>query len=639
MAVFYNPHTCLHVLPPVSLQTWHAHAEFCLRCGQRDRALVSTRNALEIDPTYAPALLLLAGLQLEAFLSSSTASQPPAASTPEGAEAGPGSESAATVEGGAEAARQLLDEALVAGHALLAASDEQGQGLAWALLALVYQSMPGTEGACRRNLPWASCRQVLSLRERQGLDGLPAAAAVDANGFFQLWRVLVQMQLPAAATAAQAAVPLLQRSAAALGDDAEAARLETMLLCRSPADVAGEGDQTLAEAATTARRLVRRAGAVPAAAAPALLLQAEVAWRRGSLDEVVTYCQRAQGALRYACPLEVHLRLAEALMLLGQPQYAADALAAAAAPPPVGGDGDSDGAEGAAAALRSSPLLWLLLGRACLAAGDADGADAALTESNLLDPDLPEPWGLLALLAARQARWRDVLHALSRGRSVGLADAEALSAVAGEYESVGRWEEAVGVLQWAVQAASEQGAGGLGLELQRRLARAHAALGNARDARAVVDAAAQAAATEAQAQAQEEAQLQAAADKAAAAAAAAEVVGDESAEQEAGGVEPKGSDADAVAAVAAARAEAEAAAAGEGVRHVLLEELHLWRDALPVDAPMGVDELVSAAEAEGQAVQADGGALSGDGQAWGPDAPADGFASEQSGYAPIAAPS
>lgn len=598
---------------------------------------MSTRNALEIDPTYAPALLLLAGLQLEAFLSSSTVPQTPLASISARAEAG--SEAAgAAVEGGAEAARQLLDEALVAGHALLAASDEQGQGLAWALLALVYQSMPGTEGACRRNLPWASCRQVLSLRERQGLDGLPAAAAVDANGFFQLWRVLVQMQLPAAATAAQAAVPLLQRSAAALGDDAEAARLETTLLCRSPADGTGEGDLTLAEAATTARRLVRRAGAVPAAAAPALLLQAEVAWRRGSLDEVVTYCQRAQGALRYACPLEVHLRLAEALMLLGQPQYAADALAAAAAPPD-GGDGGSDGAEGAAAALRSSPLLWLLLGRACLAAGDADGADAALTESNLLDPELPELWGLLALLAARQARWRDVLHALSRGRSVGLTDAEALSAVAGEYESVGRWEEAVGVLQWAVRAAGEQGAAGLGLELQRRLARAHAALGNARDARAVVDAAAQAAAAEAQAQAQAQAQLQAAADKAAAAAAAAEVVGDESAGQEAGGVEPKGSDADAVAAVAAARAEAEAAAAGEGVRHVLLEELHLWRDALPVDAPMGVDELVSAAEAEGQAVQADGGALSGDGQAWGPDAPADGFASEQSGYAPIAAPS
>lgn len=620
---------CSH---PVPLQTWQAHAEFCLRCGQRDRTLVSARNALEIDPTYAPALLLLAGLQLEAFLSSSTASQPPLASISARAEAGSGSEAAVAVEGGAEAARQLLDEALVAGHALLAASDEQGQGLAWALLALVYQSMPGTEGACRRNLPWASCRQVLSLRERQGLDGLPAAAAVDANGFFQLLRVLVQMQLPAAATAAQAAVPLLQRSAAALGDNAEATRLETTLLSCSPADLAGEGDQTLAEAATTARRLVRRAGSEPATVAPALLLQAEVAWRRGSLDEVVTYCQRAQGALQYACPLEVHLRLAEALMLLGQPQYAADALAAAVAPPPDGGDGGSEGSEGAAAALRSSPLLWLLLGRACLAAGDADGADAALTESNLLDPELPEPWGLLALLAARQARWRDVLHALSRGRSVGLADAEALSAVAGEYESVGRWEEAVGVLQWAVRAASEQGAGGLGLELQRRLARTHAALGNARDARAVVDAAAQAAAAEAQA----DALMQAAADKAAAEAAAAEAVGDEGAEQEAGGVEPQGSDAEAVAAVVQARAETDAAAAGEGLRQVLLEELHLWRDALPVDAPMGVDELMSAAEAEGQA---DGRAASGDGQAWGPDAPADGFASEQSGYAPIAAPS
>ena len=77
--------------------------------------------------------------------------------------------------------------------------------------------------------------------------------------------------------------------------------------------------------------------------------------------------------------------LAEAFLALGQPQYASDSLAMAL----------SD------AAMRASPILWLLAGRAAIQNGHADAAEAAFIEANLLDPELPDPWGWLALLASR----------------------------------------------------------------------------------------------------------------------------------------------------------------------------------------------------------------------------------------------
>ena len=72
-------------------------------------------------------------------------------------------------------------------------------------------------------------------------------------------------------------------------------------------------------------------------------------------------------------------------MRIGQPQCAADSLSA------VLGDRPAS----------ASPLLWLLAGRASITCGEAAAADAALTEANLLDSELPEPWGWLGLLAAR----------------------------------------------------------------------------------------------------------------------------------------------------------------------------------------------------------------------------------------------
>lgn len=63
-----------------------------------------------------------------------------------------------------------------------------------------------------------------------------------------------------------------------------------------------------------------------------------------------------------------------------------------------------------------SPLLWLIAGRAALACGDAAAADAALCEANALDPQLAEPWGLLALVSARTGQWDDAAAALAQVR-------------------------------------------------------------------------------------------------------------------------------------------------------------------------------------------------------------------------------
>jgi cytochrome c-type biogenesis protein CcmH/NrfG len=77
-------------------------------------------------------------------------------------------------------------------------------------------------------------------------------------------------------------------------------------------------------------------------------------------------------------------------MRVSQPQCAADSLLRAAES--TGNSADHH---------ISSPLLWLLIGRAYMQTGQLEHADMALSQSNLLDPELPEPWGLLALISVR----------------------------------------------------------------------------------------------------------------------------------------------------------------------------------------------------------------------------------------------
>ena len=108
--------------------------------------------------------------------------------------------------------------------------------------------------------------------------------------------------------------------------------------------------------------------------------------------------------------------------------------------------------------------------------GVEEQADLAFTEANVLDPELPEPWGWLALLAARYVqafcsnchldddwaevllllcrsrRWLDCSRALDQGRRVGLDDASILADVSATYEETGRLTEAADVLKWAASS-------------------------------------------------------------------------------------------------------------------------------------------------------------------------------------------
>lgn len=168
-------------------------------------------QALEVDPKHSPSLLLLSAVSLNQLIKASSG-------------------------GSKEQAKALVDRALVAGWALLEASPEGAKGLPWALLSLVYangergrrQGMrtggrrahqgsaggclpeegslitvasppcflaadPSLPGATRKNLPWASCRQVLSKLERACLaEGRPAR---EANPFLELWTEAQKLQL------------------------------------------------------------------------------------------------------------------------------------------------------------------------------------------------------------------------------------------------------------------------------------------------------------------------------------------------------------------------------------------------------------------------------------------------------------
>jgi len=232
----------------------------------------------------------------------------------------------------------------------------------------------------------------------------------------------------------------------------------------------------LEEAATRIRAAARAAALTDVRP---LILRGHLLLLQGAYGDAINAYQR--GLSQRTCPLEVHLRLASAYMRTQQPQYAADVLTAAA------------GAGGPAA---RSPLLWLMAGRASLEAGDADVARVALMEANLLDPELPEPWGLLTLLAARQDRWQEAEQALSRGLALGLRDTWTAGGIAAEYERAGRWRQAADVLRVALAAADaassrpDVNAAAVLFQLRCRLISALVLLSEAAEARRELDQAA-----------------------------------------------------------------------------------------------------------------------------------------------------
>ncbi|KAG1676930.1 hypothetical protein FOA52_014806 [Chlamydomonas sp. UWO 241] len=490
---------------------WHAHGASCARRGELGAALASARGALEVGPTHAPSLLLLAACSLESILVGMAAQDAAAAAAAAEAEAqaqaaaAAAAEAEAEAEGGAAEASgaeapaagtagepavpppyavdaDALEAACVAATDLLAAG-EPGSPLPWALLSLAYALDPQLPGPSRANGAWASCRAMLSTIERSALSrGLPPAAA---NGHAQLGDAAGALALARVARAALAAAPRLARSYAGLSYGANLGAARDALACGRLADAAA------------AARVAARAGRAATGAVPVepVRMQADAAWRQGRPDDAVRLLQgalRAAGPRHAHAPVSLHLHLGEAFLAAGQPRCCVDHLSAVVADTRVGADADADaspGDDGAAAqqgasSHAASPLLWLLAGRGALACGDAAGADVALTEANLLDPELPEPWGLLALLSVKAGRWGDARAALGQGRVVGLANASVLGQVAEAFEGAGRWGDAAGALEWALSADP---ATPDAVSLMCRLAGAHVHLGNARIARELIE--------------------------------------------------------------------------------------------------------------------------------------------------------
>ncbi|GAX79641.1 hypothetical protein CEUSTIGMA_g7082.t1 [Chlamydomonas eustigma] len=479
---------------------WYDHATFSMRLGHLDSALSSARKCLEINPAHPGALLLTAAVTLTQAVRQLAVRDTEVAGVVQSSEIS-----------------SLMETACVAGHALVVVSGNE-QGIPWAFLAILYSKEPSLPGPNRHNQPWSRCRQQLSLLERRALAAQQPPA--EANAFFQLRNIMLTMHLPELADLAEVAMPLLQRSYKGLQCLAlDVASLQRVLIPGGPADQSGtvaDGImKKLKEAGLLARRCARQAEAAHAAATSmaqssaaaaaaaateeagdlaaepsgipeegvsastslllqVVLMQAEISWRLGLTDAAILIYQKAVNladSISYT-PTKVHLKIAEAFMRVSQPQCAIDSLLKVAeSSQPASSENHS-----------SSPLLWLLVGRAYMQIGQMENADMALSQSNLLDPELPEPWGLLALISVRVQRWSDASKALSQGKRVGLQEAEVLALVAAEYEVAGRWEQASEVLAWAVKCQAQPR-----FEDLYRLIQAHVRLYNAKEARRYLD--------------------------------------------------------------------------------------------------------------------------------------------------------
>ena len=93
---------------------WQDRAEFSVRAGSLEAALVSVRAALEIAPAHLPALLLLSAASLTLHLRQAVSDEAPAHTL-------------------------NLETARVAAHALVEAQGPD-VSLPWAMLALVYSN-------------------------------------------------------------------------------------------------------------------------------------------------------------------------------------------------------------------------------------------------------------------------------------------------------------------------------------------------------------------------------------------------------------------------------------------------------------------------------------------------------------------
>lgn len=380
------------LLAKTSAQVWYDYGAYCLRRGHagRGRGEQCFREALALEPTHRGALLALLGC-----------------SVAEGRATDP----------------QYLQTAEATAHRLLEVEGSASLG-PWAAMALVYKA-----GGDAKRSELASCEQELGRLER----ALSASADAGAQGghlakaFVELaMQLLDTLALPSEALLALDMAAGLRHWPAA-GEATHTAHALGVALCE---EALGRGAALLA-AGPALHKLVREAGP------RAQLLAADLYRGQGQVLDAVRYFQQYVEAARsagtqQAVPLRVWVQLAGCYTTRGEPGYAADVcmLGTSAAP--------------------GCALLWRSAGEAFLSAGDLRSADMALTEANVLDPEDPLTWGLLALIALREGRTGDGDKALSYALRCGLDDAGVLLGVAEEYRGAGLLRQQQGVLQEVV---------------------------------------------------------------------------------------------------------------------------------------------------------------------------------------------
>ena len=140
---------------------------------------------------------------------------------------------------------------------------------------------------------------------------------------------------------------------------------------------------------------------------------------------------------------------------------------------------DARGAYAAACEMRPCASAWIGLGAAMLREGDAEGAEAALAEANVLDASNPNAWAHLAIvsLVAEPPRIDEAERATSAAFKRGVDDVETLAELADRFMRVGGWKHAEAAARRAVKH-------GAGVETRLCLARASRERGDAEGAAA-----------------------------------------------------------------------------------------------------------------------------------------------------------
>lgn len=269
--------------------------------------------------------------------------------------------------------------------------------------------MPPTYAGESKHIEAAACEQELGRLDREACEAfshaqaaasasgnafLPSRSALAAaNGYLAAAAKLLELGLPQLAADALEHVPTLRQSAALPAVVAESTQLRVRAL-------AGLGEWASVQAAL--KPMLRGTDVSPGSLIAAQTLSARAGYAQGNADVAIREYQTLLNHILNTAgqqglsevDLSDFLNLAKCYESRGDNAHALDVYTLAAAAQP-----------GAA-------VLWRCAGRCQVELGELQAADLSLSEANVLDPEEPSAWGLLALVALRCGRQEDARKAL-----------------------------------------------------------------------------------------------------------------------------------------------------------------------------------------------------------------------------------